>query len=253
MPKKLNAAELLKGLKKAKDDEPRPVSTRIPVRCLRPLLERCAQDSLDLAQVVREIIEGHVAGQTLVALPKDAEEWLGAAVARVRQAYKDGVSPIDALIAEPLRKDPFSKEHYQGPLAPLIAAAIASVPVQEILDGRTLSMVEEQRRRTRETFAQRLWREELPRAPGHVRPHAEKLHQLELDFHARLKLGWNPGPDDEDSGPPPLYWWFDEWVIDQIKKGDKADDNVKSVQLLMRAGYLTAEPNRPNSYKWEGE
>src|SRR5437879_13193557 len=107
MPKKLNASELLKELKKAKDDDLRPVSTRVTGRCLRALLQRCAREKLDLAIVVRELIEEHAGEEKrdTRTLPPDAQKWLDVAVARVREAYRKGISPIDAILTQPLCRD----------------------------------------------------------------------------------------------------------------------------------------------------
>lgn len=71
------------------------------------------------------------------------------AIHRVRQAYLDGVSPIDAILQAPLRLP--GRKSYEGPLAPLIAAAIAAVAVQELLDFRTLEVIEERRQHRQET------------------------------------------------------------------------------------------------------
>ena len=48
MPKKLDYEEELTSLKRVPDNTLRPVTTRVPVVCLRVLYRVCARDALDL-------------------------------------------------------------------------------------------------------------------------------------------------------------------------------------------------------------
>jgi hypothetical protein len=57
MPKKMNYQEELKTLKSVPDSSLRPVTTRVPVNCLRKLYQLCDRDNLDLSPLVRQILE----------------------------------------------------------------------------------------------------------------------------------------------------------------------------------------------------
>ena len=255
MPKKLDPDALLKDLKKANPDDLRSLSARVSVRCMRGLMERCGREKLDLAAVVRQILEEEVAAgpggrSALADLPEEAAPWLDVAIERVRQAYQHGVSPIDAILLQPLCRDSAEGEPYKGLLAPLISAAIESVPVQEILDYRTREMIESQKQLQQETYAQRLWRDAVSRTAVHVRPLAESLKQLELQFRARVKMAWRP--DDSDAHPP-VTWWFDDFVMEEINRDRTKDPAIECVLRLIRGGYLKKEAERPSTFRWEEE
>jgi hypothetical protein len=256
VPKKLDPKALLRGLKHSGPAELKPLSTRVSVRCLRFLLERCDRAKLDLASVVRQILEEHAAaepaeGKAATGLTPEARQVLTAAIDRVRRAYQDGRSPIDAILEPPLRADPLGGPDYHGPLATLIEAAIRAVSVQEVLDSRTLAMIAEQRQHQHETDAERLWRLAVERAPLHVRPEVNNLMELERSFRARLKLAWRPGPDDDDPGPPPLVWRFDESVLQDLARPAPAEEAIQSVQKLIRGGYLLPEGSSKNQFRWD--
>ncbi|MHB1423792.1 MAG: hypothetical protein ACYC3I_11475 [Gemmataceae bacterium] len=57
MPRKLNYPDELKALKGVPDSSLRPVTTRIPVGCLRVLYQLCDRENLDLSVLVRRILE----------------------------------------------------------------------------------------------------------------------------------------------------------------------------------------------------
>src|SRR5262245_6251038 len=57
MPKKLNFERELKSLRNVPDHELRPVTTRVPVACLRDLYRVCDREGLDLSALVRKILE----------------------------------------------------------------------------------------------------------------------------------------------------------------------------------------------------
>jgi len=255
MPKKIDPDALLRSLRKADADELRPVSTRVSVKCLRRLMALCVKEKLDLAVVLRQVLEANPGagpgGSAEPPLPEGAQPWLDRAVQLVRRAYLEGISPIDLILQEPLTRGFGRTTAYKGPLAPLIRAAIESVPVQEILDHRTLEVIEEQKARKNESYAQRSWRNAIERAPAHVRPHAAKLTQLELAFRARVRLGWRP--QDEDAGEPPVIWWFDDSVTVELQQSEPADGAIRSLQLLLKGGFLIPEENRSNSYRWADE
>ena len=57
MPKKLDYRGELKSLRNAPDNELRPVTTRVPVACLRDLYRVCDREGLDLSALVRKVLE----------------------------------------------------------------------------------------------------------------------------------------------------------------------------------------------------
>jgi hypothetical protein len=57
MPKKLDFEKELHSLRESDDRELRPVTTRIPIACLRMLYRACSRGNIDLSSLVRLILE----------------------------------------------------------------------------------------------------------------------------------------------------------------------------------------------------
>lgn len=259
MPKKLDIREELKTLESADEDQLKSITTRVSVRCLRQLYRGCLRADTDVSGLVRQILEEQApsyakGSQSEDSLSETARKCLPEAVRVVQSAYRKGDSPIDAIMLATIPDNRGRKTlDYDGPLAPLVKAAVAAVPIQEILDSRLRQGVESQRKLRQESNVDRQWRRELEKASAHVREHALKLGQLELEYHARKKLAFLAQEEGERDGP--VLWIFDSWTMDQLQREKTDHEAVRSLQLLIQPGYLTPyteDHPQPHTYVWDG-